>query len=195
MRMSIFLAAFVMLASSASADLGDFPDNFMTGSAFDGFIVVGTEGSAADVASQVLIGEGIYREAGQDIIRLDSEIGLDHNLVLIGNPCVNLLTAKILGSPKPCDRNFPAGKAKISYREQEGFRYIIVAGRDSPGTRKAVEYLMKGKAQGEEVVLGVESVEPETERKVSKETRMSSPVVEEKTFLEKLWEWIWGWLS
>lgn len=167
MRKIIIFLILILLVNFAFAELDEFPDNFMTGNKFDGYIVVGKEGSSLDVLGQNLIGMKINLYAGSPqagINKLDDEADLDDNLILIGNPCVNELTAELLDNPEPCDNDFPVGKSFIRYYEKDGNKYIVVAGYSDKGNKKAAEYLAdfeQNDLSGDEIVLEVEDLPAE----------------------------------
>ncbi|MBD3164184.1 hypothetical protein GF323_03225 [Candidatus Woesearchaeota archaeon] len=174
----------LLLAGICMADLADFPENFMKGNRFNGYIVVGKGAGSMDVISQSTIAMKMSSYAGKmqpNINKLDSEASLQNNLILIGNPCVNDLTSELLGNPSPCNKDFPSGKAYIRYYEDEGVRYIVVAGYSNTATRKAAEYLSNFETnalEGDEVEISIETTEdrPEEEAK-KKEKEAESSIV------------------
>ncbi len=134
----------ILLSAIAYAGLENFPENFMDGDNFDGYIVVGKDGKSPDVLGQAALGMKINLYAGKPQIRitkLDDEVSLDNNLILIGNPCVNQLVAELLDDPAPCDKDFPIGRAYIRFIEKDGNNYIIAAGNTPEENRFAAEYL------------------------------------------------------
>lgn len=144
MRLRILFTVLLLIVPYAFADLGDFPDNIIKGNRLNAFIVVGSKSTAMDVVSQNMIGLALagYIDAPQSgVNKLDSETNISQNLILIGNPCVNKLSAEILDNPSPCDQSYPAGKASIRYTEKSGVKYILVAGSTPQETKKAAEYL------------------------------------------------------
>jgi hypothetical protein len=153
------IALFVVFSAFCYADLSGFPKNFIKGEKFNGYIVVGKDGTATDVISQSEISLKVASYIGSaqmGITKLDSEMSLDYNLILIGNPCVNKLTAELLDNPTPCDKDFPLGKAYIKYIEKDGVKFIIVAGNKDKETKLAALYLKdfaKNELAGTEIVL------------------------------------------
>ncbi|MBR9698853.1 hypothetical protein GOV09_00145 [Candidatus Woesearchaeota archaeon] len=225
MKRMFWLGCFLIAMSMVAADLGDFPDNLFLGSRFNGYIVVGAQGSSTDVISQNMLGLKIAAELGAPLLnvyQLDSDVDLSTNLILIGNPCVNDLTAELLGDPSPCDADFPAGKAYVKYIAEDGITYIIAAGHTDQGTRKAVEKLATFSLSGSDVEIDIEGdtvVEREKEeekpeptlyektpplppvdvpkkepRKEVKAEEFDEPmiVVEEKGLFIKVWDWFTG---
>ena len=55
MKRLVFFIIMIIISGFASADLSDFPDNFLDDGAFDGLIVVGEKATALDVVSQSTI--------------------------------------------------------------------------------------------------------------------------------------------
>jgi len=184
----------LLLASVAYADLGDFPDSFIKAKKFNGYIVVGIEGSSSDVIGQSLVGLAIssYLNSPQEgIYKLDDEVDLDSNLILVGSPCVNGLTNELLRNPEPCDSDFPEGKAYIRYYENEGVQYIVVAGYSDQGTRKAAERLadfFQDPLDGKEAEIDVGGTETKLEKKTKTEEKAQEKTQEtqdaEKTVQE-----------
>jgi hypothetical protein len=182
----IFIA--LLLSSFVSADLSDFPDNFIDGD-FDGYIVVGKDGTSVDVIAQSTLALGIASYIGGPqlgITKLDIDLSLDDgNMILIGNPCVNKLTNELLDEPEPCDEDFPAGKAYIRYVEKGGKRYIIAAGSDGSSNKAAAEFLAdfdSGMLVGNEVELstGVAADLEEVEVGGAEEEQEEEPEEEEQ---------------
>ncbi len=151
----LFISCFVL------ADLSSFPDSMVKAQTFNGYIAVGKAGSSTDVISQSIIGLSIASYIGAPqthVNKLDNEVSLKSNLILIGNPCVNILTKELLENPEPCDRDFPSGQAFIRFYEKAGIQYIVVAGYSDRGTKKAAERLadfLKQPMKGAEVALDV----------------------------------------
>ncbi len=166
MKKALFFIILIFLFSGfVIADLGDFPDNFISEDELNGYVVVGKDGTATDVLSQSVISMKLNSYIGspqKGINKLDSDVDIENNLILIGNPCINKLTAELLGNPEPCDRDFPADKAYIKYYEEEGYKYVVVAGKDDKATKKAAEYLAdfdKNVLIGEEAIIEFETAE------------------------------------
>jgi hypothetical protein len=86
-----------------------------------------------------------------DVVRIDvgasilaSEIPgqlSDHNLLLVGGPCVNSAAAELLGNPDPCYKDFEEGKAMIKLFENGENVALLVAGYSGTDTRAAARYL------------------------------------------------------
>jgi|TARA_Y100000310_G_scaffold12560_1_gene12985 hypothetical protein len=72
---------------------------------------------------------------------LDSEIAdvSTQNLISVGNPCVNSVTAELLGNPTDCTQGFYPDKAKIISLQHKdtGNLVLIVAGYSGVDTRLA----------------------------------------------------------
>ena len=155
----------LLIPSLVSANLAEFPQNFLVEDTIDAYIVVGEDGTATDVISQGSIGMkmGLYAGSPQTgINKIDNEVTLDNNLILIGNPCVNSLTDELLNNPSPCDDYYREGEAKINYIEENGNRYIIVAGNSAKGNKVAADHLANFATNGligTEIVLEVEGDE------------------------------------
>jgi hypothetical protein len=83
-----------------------------------------------------------YIEKGRlGVVKLDSEIGIDNDMILIGNPCLNKITNELMNEPYPCDKEFNEEKSYYMFIEKNKHRYVVVAGKDNIFTRKAAESL------------------------------------------------------
>ncbi|NQV91500.1 hypothetical protein HQ489_03420 [Candidatus Woesearchaeota archaeon] len=75
-----------------------------------------------------------------DATKLDSEVSTvdAQNLIAVGGPCANSVSAKLLGNPADCTEGFSAGKARIKLFEQaNGKVAMLVAGYSGADTRLA----------------------------------------------------------
>lgn len=169
MRKCFLALVIIILSSLVFADLSEFPKNFIKGDKFDGYIVVGANAPSSDaiIQSNLALKVAQYLGKPQLISKTDMDVALENNLVLIGNPCINKLTNELLGNPEPCDKDFPAGEAYIKYIEKDGYKYLIIAGNDEQGTKKAAEKVINfktSKLKGEEIKITLnESVEDNRE--------------------------------
>ena len=121
-----------------AADLLDYPDIYASK---DLLIVVGDKSTASNVLAQSSISSSL---AGVAIVKnkLSSEVsGLNQNIISVGTPCVNPVSAQIMSNPQPCDKDFKQGKAYIKLYNTNGFYHIVVAGYSDAGTRKAANAL------------------------------------------------------
>ncbi|MEM4267537.1 MAG: hypothetical protein QXK37_01770 [Candidatus Woesearchaeota archaeon] len=77
------------------------------------------------------------------------------NLIAVGGPCANAVTAELMGNPKPCNEGFEAGKAIIKLVEKGDKIALIVAGGTGMDTQLASRILQnydKYKLSGKEMV-------------------------------------------
>jgi len=65
----------------------------------------------------------------------------DHNLILVGGPCVNSKAAEVMGNPEDCTAGFEEGKAMIKCFEDGDSVAVLVAGYSGRDTRAAARYL------------------------------------------------------
>lgn len=65
-----------------------------------------------------------------------SGVGAD-NMIVVGGPCVNTISAELMGNPANCAEGFVAGKAKIKLFENSGKVAMLVAGYNADDTRRA----------------------------------------------------------
>jgi len=127
----------------------NFPEEFQTDGIFNGYIVVGenssTDGTLAaiDISNSMKYNDNGVEKKVQVInaSKLDSEIAdvSTQNLISVGNPCVNSVTAELLGNPTDCTQGFYPGKAKIISLQHKdtGYLALIVAGYSGADTRLA----------------------------------------------------------
>lgn len=79
-----------------------------------------------------------------DATKLDSEIAdaKAQNLIVVGGPCVNTVSAELLGNPASCTEGFTPGKARVKLFEQaNGNVAMLVAGYSGADTRLAGKVL------------------------------------------------------
>ncbi|MBT4539242.1 hypothetical protein HOC32_03065 [Candidatus Woesearchaeota archaeon] len=75
-----------------------------------------------------------------DATKLDSEIAsVDaQNLIVVGGPCVNSVSAELLGSPSDCTEGFTPGRARVKlFEHANGNMAMLVAGFSGQDTRLA----------------------------------------------------------
>ena len=146
----IFGIILIIMSSVAfAADLADYPEMFMKGNRLNLLIVVGKSASAEDVVGSIDIAASLMQASQQDayesIARLDEEvldIIYDNNVILVGGPCANSATAKVMNYPSDCNRGFEFGKSKIKlYEYDNGNSALVVAGRTALDTRRATHVL------------------------------------------------------
>ncbi len=107
-----------------------------------------------------------------DQVKLDKEVTsvTDKNIVSIGGPCANSVTAALMGNPESCETSLgvEVGQALVKLYENGEYVSLVVAGQTAQDTRDAGEVLYNWKTnknllKGMEVVLNfVEDVVVET---------------------------------
>jgi len=98
---------------------------------------------------------------GKNISAFDTEVTnkTERNLILVGGPCINTLTAEVMGNPEPCDKDFEPGKAIIKLYDGVfggNKSALVVAGYSGEDTRNAASILKDYAAyalSGEEVMV------------------------------------------
>jgi len=166
-----FILMLVFLSSlniTIAKDLSDYPNFFMENGKLNVTIVVGDKSSSTNVIAQGSIAGSLSATTGfRPLNGLSSEMqSLNQNIISVGNPCVNPVSAQILNNPQPCDKDFPAGKAYIQLLENNGFHHLIVAGSSDSGTKKAAEALADYEHYDLEGTKFIMEVEGETKPKV-----------------------------
>jgi len=128
----------------------NFPEEFHENGIFNGYMIIGENASASDNLAAIDISANMkYVNQDNELVqvqfidatKLDSEIAeiYTQNLISIGSPCVNSVTAELLGNPTNCSQGFYPGEAKIiSLQHKEtGNIALIVAGYSGSDTRLA----------------------------------------------------------
>ena len=124
----------------AAADLSDFPEPFVVNHYTAGFAdVMGADyvGKHSVVAAEIIY--SLRPVEGNFITRLDTEILTtyqNYDLLLIGDPCQNQITAKVLGTNE-CGMGLKPGEAIIKLVDNGGKKALIVAGHDFDSLRRA----------------------------------------------------------
>lgn len=139
---------FLSLLSLASAyDLSDFPEPFLNEDEINTIIVVGDKAPSSHVLAQTQLAlwmDQHSEDSALGISKLASEVdSLEQNIISIGNPCDNEVTARISGDPSPCDDSYPIGKAYLRVYTHNGYTHIVAAGLSERGTTRATQ-LLKG---------------------------------------------------
>lgn len=97
-----------------------------------------------------------------DQVKLDKEVTsvTDKNIVSIGGPCANSVTAALMGNPESCETSLgvEVGQALVKLYENGDYVSMVVAGQTAQDTRDAGEVLYNWKnnknlLKGMEVVL------------------------------------------
>jgi hypothetical protein len=106
---------------------------------FANIYVTGTDSTSSETTTP-------YSLLWNNISALDSEVTdkTEKNLILVGGPCTNTLTAEVMGNPKPCDKGFEPGKAIIRlYEKVLGGKKsaLVIAGYSGQDTRNAASIL------------------------------------------------------
>jgi hypothetical protein len=94
------------------------------------------------VTSRVEVGStkgDLVSVAVKDATKLDSEIAVlnAQNLIVVGGPCSNTITAKLLGNTENCFEGFSTGKSMIKLLKNGNKVALIVAGYGGSETRLA----------------------------------------------------------
>ena len=143
-------------------DLSTYPDMFIKNGVFDAVIVVGDKAPASDVIAQSNLIQFFVGYLGKTLVgsaKLASEIdALGQNIISIGSPCHNPVSAQIMIDPKPCDKWMEPGKAFIMLYYYKGYTHMVIEGYSDKGTREAVNALInykKGSLKGGNMLIEV----------------------------------------
>ncbi|MFH1832459.1 MAG: hypothetical protein ABH827_06725, partial [bacterium] len=108
----------------------DWPEDERTALVFVTSGATATTASGGSLASVTII----------DATKLDSEVTSvsAQNLITVGGPCVNTVSAELLGNPSNCAEGFSPGKARIKlFENANGNLAMLVAGYSGADTRLA----------------------------------------------------------
>jgi len=146
-------------------DLSSFPNMFVKEGDLNALIVVGDKASSSDVIAQsnliLFFGKYLDRQI-KGAAKLSSETAsLNQNIISIGNPCNNPISAQIMNYPNPCDKDFKSGKAVIRIYNYNPYVYIVAAGYSNKGSKEATDVLInydKYNLNGNEFLIEVQEV-------------------------------------
>tara|TARA_B100000315_G_scaffold96913_1_gene89119 strand:+ start:530 stop:1282 length:753 start_codon:yes stop_codon:yes gene_type:complete len=192
-KVIVHLLFLIFLVNSVYAiDLSEFPDMFIKNNNLNSLIVVGNEAPAYDVIAQTNLALFFGSYLGKPAIgytKLASEVtDLDQNLILIGSPCHNQLTSKIMDYPKPCDKDVEEGKAVIKLFEDNANVYVVIMGEGDKTTQKGVDVLINYgdySLSGDKFVLEIEEEITEEEEELE-EVEVTNAEEEKQKLIEKL---------
>ncbi len=163
------------------AQLSGYPNFLIKNGVLNVTLIVGDKSSSVNVLAQATIASSLASFSSNAAIqnRLSSEVyDLNQNIISIGNPCINDISAKIMDDPSPCDRNFNVGKGYIKLFNYGDYYHLVVAGNTDLGTKKAAEVLAnydKYDFEGNEYIIKIIEDKPaesqETEIKVENKTQ------------------------
>jgi hypothetical protein len=147
MRIWIAVVALLAVMSSVAAlDISDYPQLLNKGGILDVVFVIGDNAAIADAIGAVDIATSLQfysRQRIQSATKLASEIGenTQSNLIVVGGPCANSVSAQLFGYPQNCMEGFVRGKAVIKLFERGDSVAIVVAGATASDTRRASRVL------------------------------------------------------
>ncbi len=110
------------------------------------------------VASSSKSGGDLKAVTFVDATKLDSEVAdaKAQNLVVVGGPCVNTVSAELLGNPSDCTEGFTPGKARVKlFEHANGNVAMLVAGYSGADTRLAGKVIANRASElsGKELVV------------------------------------------
>jgi len=127
----------------------DFPRMFLLDGRFNGVMVSGRMSSSAHsiamtnialaiqraAVTQYRIGDEIgtrYNPLPAEAIKLDNEIAnpFGMNVISIGSPCVNMLSAQLLGFPENCSMHVQDGEVFVDLLRHNGYYQLVLFGGD-----------------------------------------------------------------
>ena len=148
--------ACIIALQGTPGDLSKYPEQFIGEDygligekLFDGFLVVGENGPALDNLAITDIVSGM-KYNGKLVIfidsgKLDSEITYpagDDNLIIVGSPCVNSVSAEVEGFPADCKNGLKEGKSYIKLMKwPNGNHYLLITGITGESRRVAAKVL------------------------------------------------------
>lgn len=189
-KIIVFILFFLFLITPAYAlDLSDYPSFFIKGNELDVIVVVGDKGPGSDALAQTQIALSLAQFGNAlGISKLASEIEYEEqNIISIGSPCYNEITAEIMNGPVPCDKDLTEGKAFIRMYQDNNVQ-IVIAGYDAAATREAANILrdyQNYSLKGHEYIINLkpaeeEAIEPE-ENKIKEEITEEKEKIKEES--------------
>lgn len=129
------LVLLTMISSVFAYDLSDYPKPFVVNNKLDALIVVGDLAKAQDVIGAVYVATSLQSRLLDQIetaavlaSQVDGE-EKNHNLIIVGGPCINAAAAVILNYPEDCQEGFTLGKGKIElFKWSTGKFALLIAG-------------------------------------------------------------------
>jgi len=125
-------------------DLSNYPNMFISNNKFNGVLVVGDKAPAEDVLSVTDIAIGLQStQIEVEATKLAREITdpLKLNIISVGNPCTNTISAQLMGNPAYCTKGFTKDVGLIKLYNHNGYAQLLVAGYSKVDTRKAARVL------------------------------------------------------
>jgi len=153
-------------------DLSNYPELFIKGRNLNGNFVVGDQAPADDVIAAIDISVsfqkyGVEKTGGA---MLASEVGdYNKNLISVGRPCDNAVTAQILRSnginnyDSDCSYGLKPGQAIVYLFNYHGYAHMLVFGYSRLETRKAARQLTFQRMKGRKQLLGFGNTMPQLE--------------------------------
>lgn len=157
--------------------LSDFPDCYVHNGAPNVTPVAPHAGAASDIVALIdLMSTLTYVGADgqtkpvrfEDSTPLDAEIGnlYEQNILTVGSPCINSVSATLYGNPKPdCTAGLAPREGRIRlFRHDTGYSAIVVDGYSSRETRLAAGVLAQrhGELRGTQALVMGDTVEMAT---------------------------------
>jgi len=139
----------VCVSSSCEIDLKNFPCYLINNQVFNGYLVVGEVAPAMDnlAASDIAISLS-YRGEQVTFVnfaaKLDTEIAdiSSNNLISIGSPCVNSVSALLMGNPVDCIQGLTPGEGRLKlFPQNNGKVILLVDGYNAADTRMIANVL------------------------------------------------------
>lgn len=135
--------------------LDDFPKPFITNDKWNMILVIGKQGTSAEVVAATSITEGlVYSDVAQGYskyAKLDSEVESieGKNVILIGNPCTNTYVEQLMPFTYNCIEEFKKGEGLLKLFKTGSDSYaLVVAGYSGDDIRRAAEILGNYRSAG-----------------------------------------------
>ncbi|GEM_PF-1223487 len=214
-KLLILTLFIVLLPSIAAYDLSNFPEPYVFEGRYNSLIVIGEVAKAEDViaASDTLKILSKFENAtkpcqgwvecerriGSSPMKLATEIDSreslkEENIISVGGPCANKITAQIMDLPKTwpeCANGFEEGFGKIILYNKWNKTQLIIAGYGDEDTRKAAKVLVSYNdynLSGEQVEI-VGNISNPTIGKILK-YRYNTPLLNKLDVINFAKEWI-----
>ncbi len=161
-----------IVSQKVDKDLSQYPQLFLAGKTFSGFLVVGSNANAINTLALVDISSGL----GNEVIvppaasKLDTELLKKPltQMILTGNPCDNKIIDYLMGYPRPCDGFLKEGEGMIKLIKNNGVFQLLVMGHSADEVRVAAKILGKYKQynlKGTEIITAGTINQPQIKSK------------------------------
>lgn len=154
-----------LIPFTAALDLSDYPEMFSNHGVFDALIVVETQAPVEEKAAAINVMAGL-NEFGKldDVIVSSVNSTKDKNIISIGSPCTNKVSAMIYSQPEVCNSMLDEGQGRIELFENNGYYQLVVMGwtpKDTLIVSKLLQNYKQYALNGNSIGIDINTVKTE----------------------------------